>query len=436
MNSDEPQHLAGDAQQAQTLRSPILPSQEENISIIQLDYTFMHDPHQAPQRTGRPHTYTILTAIESTTGLGLAVLTSKKGYTPHQAAQLHRWIIKHGFTKSVLQSDHETSLMQLVSTIATDLKLPTRVSPPYSHQCQGKVERFHRNLFDQLRTTRLQWSKDLNIEPHMLPPESLPWALHHSIFILNNCLAHSSGKTSHFENRYSYRSNIVHFGEIVLGDIRNIPTQKLRLKNQHQKLRGIWLGRDLITNEHILALPLHYSQHPSTTTGAYRCRQITRVPREEQHDIKFLESIYWPQLSDDIDFNTREHFNNLQKQNIATRDLQLQQRQDEEDIEQPQGVQPPVLRHHPQAVAPPQEQQPQVVQPPPGLPQPPQALQPRPLMVKQQAAPLPAPLLQGPPPKVQAAPVPPAPQAVHRPAGKHYNPPRGRWTSTKSSQHH
>ena len=155
--------------------------------------------------------------------------------------------------------------MQLVSTVATDLKLPTRVSPPYSHQSQGKVERFHRNLFDQLRTTRLQWSRDLNIEPHMLPPESLPWALHHSIFILHNYLVHSSGKTSHFENyRYNYRSNIMHFGVIVLGDVRNSPTQKLRLRNQHQKLRGIWLGRDLITNERILALPLHYSQHPST----------------------------------------------------------------------------------------------------------------------------------------------------------------------------
>ena len=167
LNSDEPQHLAGEAQPTQSLRSPVLPSQqeqdthslthqpypsccvrqqakgrggqhrrrqqEENISIIQFDYTFMHDPHQAPQRQGRQHTYTILTAmaIESTTGLGLAVLTSKKGYTPHQAAQLHRWIIKHGFTRSVLQSDHETSLMQLVSTVASDLKLPTRVSTPY-----------------------------------------------------------------------------------------------------------------------------------------------------------------------------------------------------------------------------------------------------------------------------------------------------------------
>ena len=30
----------------------------------------------------------------------------------------------------------------------------------------------HRNLFDQLRTTRLQWSEHLKVEPHRLPPES------------------------------------------------------------------------------------------------------------------------------------------------------------------------------------------------------------------------------------------------------------------------
>ena len=60
-----------------------------------------------------------------------------------------------------------TSWMQLVTTVSTDLNLPTRVSPPYSHQSQGKVERFHRKLFDPLRTTRLQWSKGLKVEPHM-----------------------------------------------------------------------------------------------------------------------------------------------------------------------------------------------------------------------------------------------------------------------------
>ena len=56
----------------------------------------------------------------------------------------------------------------------------------------------------------------------------------------------------------------------------NIPTQKLCLRNQHQKLRGIWLGRNLIANEHILALPLQYSARLSTTTGAYRLTSADR----------------------------------------------------------------------------------------------------------------------------------------------------------------
>ena len=37
--------------------------------------------------------------------------------------------------------------------------------------------------------------------------------------------------------------------------------------------------------------------------------------KAEQHDVNFLKDIYSPQLSDDIDFKTREHCNNLQKQN-------------------------------------------------------------------------------------------------------------------------
>ena len=145
-------------------------------------------------------TYTILTAIESTTGLCTGVLTSKKGYTPHQAAQLHRWIGKHGFTKSILQSDANTSLMAAGQHRLGRPQLTYKSVTSLLTSESRKVEGFHQNLFDQLRTTRLQWSKDLKVEPHVLPPESFPWALQHSIFIIDNYLAHSSEKTSRFEN--------------------------------------------------------------------------------------------------------------------------------------------------------------------------------------------------------------------------------------------
>ena len=99
----EPQHLAREAQQPQSLHSPTLPSQaeqdthslthqlfrswcrvcqqakgrggqhrrqhqqDENVRVIQLDCTFMHDPHQPPQRSGEPHTYTIRTVLSTVT---------------------------------------------------------------------------------------------------------------------------------------------------------------------------------------------------------------------------------------------------------------------------------------------------------------------------------------------------------------------------------
>ena len=101
---------------------------DDHIHRIQLDYTFMHIKHLREQETSYLHD-THGHRVNNRTRIG-GCLLQRKGLSPHQASQLHRWIIKHGFTKSVLQSDHETSLMQLVSTIATDLKLPTRISPP------------------------------------------------------------------------------------------------------------------------------------------------------------------------------------------------------------------------------------------------------------------------------------------------------------------
>ena len=109
MNATE--DLIGEAEKPRSLRSPVLPPQheidahslthqpfrswcracqqakgrggqhrrqhqEENVSIIQLDYTFMHNPHQAPQCSGRQHTYTILTAIESTTAVDRTMYSS------------------------------------------------------------------------------------------------------------------------------------------------------------------------------------------------------------------------------------------------------------------------------------------------------------------------------------------------------------------------
>ena len=173
---------------------------EENISIIQLDHTFMHDPHQAPQRS-----YTILTAIELTTGLRTAV---KKVYTPNQGAQLHRWIVKHGFTKSILQS-------QMLRHRSCSLSAPLRQTSTSLQECHLLT---HIRSSQGKDTTRLQWSCDLkNVESK----SSLICFLQ-SHFSGHFDTASSLTTTTSFTLPYNYRSNIVGFGECVLGDVRNI----------------------------------------------------------------------------------------------------------------------------------------------------------------------------------------------------------------------
>ena len=44
------------------------------------------------------------------------------------------------------------------------MSLPTQISPPYSHQSQGTVERFHKTLYGQVRSIRIGLADQLNID--------------------------------------------------------------------------------------------------------------------------------------------------------------------------------------------------------------------------------------------------------------------------------
>ena len=57
---------------------------------------------------------------------------------------LKQFIAVKGFAKSILQCDGHSGLLNLQEQVAGDLSLPTQVSPPYSRQSQGAIERFTR----------------------------------------------------------------------------------------------------------------------------------------------------------------------------------------------------------------------------------------------------------------------------------------------------
>ena len=177
------------------------------------DYTFLTNPHHPPLTPSSGSRYenhiTILSLIESTTGMSQAIMTHRKGITKHQLHQAKKWIITNGFSDAVIQCDAETSLIQLTEKLASELGLQHRVSPPYSHQSQGRVERFHRTLHEQIRTIRYQWAAHLGIRASALPPASLPWIIQHAVFIANRYIIHNNGATSYSNNYHREYDGVI-----------------------------------------------------------------------------------------------------------------------------------------------------------------------------------------------------------------------------------
>ena len=78
-------------------------------------------------------------------------------------------------------------------------------------------------------------------------------------------------------------------GHSLLGQLQNYDNENLE-----QKIKGIWIGKDPTTDEHLIALPpTYYTDHPSVTGSIYKCRGVTRLPRPNMwgHYIPFYHPL-------------------------------------------------------------------------------------------------------------------------------------------------
>eukprot|EP00971_Amphidinium_carterae_P278718 5533075-Amphidinium_carterae.2 len=177
--------------------------------------------------------------------------------------------MENGFGGSILQVDNEPAILSLAQTAAKELTIPWRTSAPYEHQSQGAIERFHKTLFAQVRAIRFDLLDRYNLgQPDNVPEKLLPWILQHSCFTINRYLVHSDGLTN-YQRRWGvkYNAAICNFGEMVLADVKHVTNQKLAIRNQEQKVEGMWLGKTT-NGEHIIALKNNGGQ--STTREACR----------------------------------------------------------------------------------------------------------------------------------------------------------------------
>ena len=322
-------------------------------SKIQLDYAYIRQPQDKEPTT-------ILTWVESLTGLAGSLMTTKKGVTQAQLDAVITFIKRQGFSQSTLQCDGEPALVKLVEEIGKQTSLPTRQSPAYSHQSQAYVEGWHRSLFAQFRALLFDFCHRYKLEPSEIKMGGSfsQHMLRHAVWLLNRFQLHSSDQKTSFQRRWGvpFSNPVLPFGELVLAQTQHAESAKLDHRLQPQRSLAIWLGRCEATGEHILA--------KANNTSLVKSRTVTRLSLEEACNLATFKtiSIPAPELSSSASVKMAKEGDQPTDQQGGESKLRL-------DLPPQAFTQPPQQRPRGRPKLQPAPFQPALV-PPPGLAQP------------------------------------------------------------------
>ena len=322
-------------------------------SKIQLDYAYIRQPQDKEPTT-------ILTWVESLTGLAGSLMTTKKGVTQAQLDAVITFIKRQGFSQSTLQCDGEPALVKLVEGIGKQTSLPTRQSPAYSHQSQAYVEGWHRSLFAQFRALLFDFCHRYKLEPSEIKMGGSfsQHMLRHAVWLLNRFQLHSSDQKTSFQRRWGvpFSNPVLPFGELVLAQTQHAESAKLDHRLQPQRSLAIWLGRCEATGEHILA--------KANNTSLVKSRTVTRLSLEEACNLATFKtiSIPAPELSSSASVKMAKEGDQPTDQPGGESKLRL-------DLPPQAFTQPPQQRPRGRPKLQPAPFQPALV-PPPGLAQP------------------------------------------------------------------
>ena len=259
------------------------PQKTSAVPVIQCDFAYIkgiHDKQVIP----------VLTAIDVETGMSMATLVQDKQRQFTYLTQcLQTCLTECGRTQAilaptVLQSDQEEYLVSLLKTTARTIgsNITVRQSPAYSSQSQGSIERFHRTLFNQVRTLTAQLKNNYKLNIISINHPIMPWVIRHAAYLLNRHAIHNDGKTSYFRRwNKEHKTPLCEFGETIqymVAHHKKMPTLESRL------YKGIWLGKDTMTSESIIGI----------LGKIIRTRTIRRQIEPEKYDRQLMDIINAP----------------------------------------------------------------------------------------------------------------------------------------------
>ena len=252
------------------------PKQKSKMPVVQFDFCYF-------KTAGEATTTPILTGIDVETGMAMATVVGDKTQDFQYHVQcIQSFLMECGrvqavLNNTILQSDQEDHLIALLQTAASKMggNITVRQAPTYSSQAQGSVERFHRTLMGQVRTLKADLQRNYDRTINSKHP-IIPWLVRHTAYLLNRYLVHSDGNTSYHRRWHrEHKSPLCEFGETVQ---YLLPTVKQLPKLEQRFFRGVWLGKEVATGEHLLGIGnkvvCSSTNNPQTSTSR-EVRQTT-----------------------------------------------------------------------------------------------------------------------------------------------------------------
>jgi hypothetical protein len=256
----------------------------------------------------------ILTIYNVERKIGFATLVPAKGMHAFVVAWVVRRLEEMEACDIRLRTDPDPSVHAIAEKVKDARKQRTVVETTAiaSHQALGGAERFHRTIQEQTRV--LKSELELHLKKPLEPSEGFAaWLVRHASWLIFRYhhpreLGHSGFASV---NGRSYRGTLVMFGEMVMARVpQDAVDARKTPKWQSRWVRGLWLGKTELSDEHLIfdgmKITRHrsirrYSEHdglrwdatllqkltltPWNMTGRPAERNETRGPQRDQHDV-------------------------------------------------------------------------------------------------------------------------------------------------------
>ena len=253
--------------------------EDSELPVIQCDYLMLKD-------TAGTGGLKVLSMYVRTFGYGMSTVVETKGPTDMYATM---WAVKMlnflGLSDIILQCDPEPSLIKWAENVKSKRTERTviRSSPRRSHQSNGGVENYQKQLQGQVRTMLAAMQEHTKYRPSA-DNALMRWIVRHAAWLIPRFRGSEIQSPFYRAMGGPYRGKLVEFGETVLA---HLPKVGKGSGNPAPKLADRWKsGVSDLTDEHLVR----------TDDGVVYARSVRRLAENSWSEENLKAVVETPQM--------------------------------------------------------------------------------------------------------------------------------------------